>query len=184
MNAGRAQQERGFTLIELLVAVAILALVSIMAVNLLSAGLFQREVLTRHDREARVLARALALLRQDLESAAPIPLENGTVFVVREAEGFAFMRGGIHQVPGLSDAAFLPVRWQVTAQGTLTRTLGSDSDGAGESVLDGVSEIRLMPFGPDTGSADATGALSQMPAGFELTLTQLQHGALRLVVLR
>ena len=49
------RSEQGFTLIELLVAMAILALVSVMAVQSISGALFQRRVMTRVDDDATQL---------------------------------------------------------------------------------------------------------------------------------
>ncbi len=61
MTQRRTQRIAGFTLIELLAAMAILAVVSLMAVQSLSGALMQRTVMTGVDHSAEDLARRAEL---------------------------------------------------------------------------------------------------------------------------
>jgi len=68
MKGQDTKGDRGLTLIELLAAMAILAVVSLMAVQTITGALFQREILERADAQGAQFVRALALLRRDLEA--------------------------------------------------------------------------------------------------------------------
>ncbi|MCB1396381.1 MAG: prepilin-type N-terminal cleavage/methylation domain-containing protein [Rhodobacter sp.] len=179
------RRDRGFTLIELLAGMAILAVVSIMAVQALSGALFQRDVLTRSDDDAAGMVRALALLRHDLEAVVPVPLgeEDGEPTPVIEAgpQGFTLVRAGIGP-----QGTFGRVAWRLSASGVLTRQVWPDPQGAGDpgravTVLEGVSALSLTARGGEMpGEADPL----TLPPGFELVLDQTRLGSLRLVVAR
>lgn len=171
-----SRTNRGFTLLELLVAVSILALVSVMAMNLLSAGLRQRDVLTQHDADARQLTRALALLRQDLEAAVPLPLDaEGAVFL-SEPDAMSLTRGGLSALGDGQPDQFARVTWRLGPQGSLTRQLGQDAPAI--TLLDDVTSLALTARGAPSPSVSA------LPAGFEVTLSHRAHGPLRVVVAR
>lgn len=180
-----SKRDRGFTLIELLAAMAILALVSLMAVQGLGGVLMQRDVVTRVDRRAAELARALALLRHDLEAAAPVALDPERpgdaarpAIMVRN-DGFTMMRAGLATLPGAAPGAFGAVAWTLDPAGTLTRTTaGADVP---MPVLRDVQALSLAALQGDLPSAEDP---TTLPAGFALTLQHARFGTIRLVVAR
>lgn len=179
------RRDRGLTLIELLAGMAILAVVSVMAVQALSGALFQREVLSRVDDEAAQLARALALLRHDLEAVAPVPLgeEAGAPLPAIRVDrtGVALVRAGTGAQGG-----FGRVDWRLRADGVLTRQvwpdpLASGLPGPEVALLTGVGALRLTAQG---GNLPDTDDPLTLPPGFALDLDTARHGTLRLVVAR
>ena len=184
------RSEQGFTLIELLVAMAILALVSVMAVQSLSGALFQRRVMTRVDDDATQLSRALALLRHDLEAIVPLAQRDGAgdalPAVATSTDGFSLMRGGIWALPGEVSDGFARVEWVLETDGSLTRQLrpnGASDDTASPPVvlLDDVSGLTLAPLGGDMPEIEKP---DLMPMGFAVNFTHARYGAIRLVVAR
>lgn len=180
----------GFTLIELLAAMAILAVVSLMAVQSLSGALFQRDILARVDDEAAELARALALLRHDLESVAPVPRRDpdGRLLpaVTAGAQGFSLMRAEGAALPGEITGGFGRVDWVLDAQGRLGRRAVANpsvvaAPGPLVPVLTDVTALSLVAV---NGTMPVETAPTVLPGGFELTLTHGRHGTIRLVVAR
>jgi len=181
---------RGFTLIELLVAMAILAVVSLMAVQSLSGALFQRDILTRIDDDATELARALALLRHDLEAVAPVPRldDDGAQLpsIAAASGGVSLMRAGLGALPGAPSGGFGRVDWELDAAGALTRQVTSDASvepnpSARVTIMTGVSALRLAAL---RGSLPAAETPTELPPGFELILTHQRHGTIRIAVAR
>ncbi|WP_323035468.1 PulJ/GspJ family protein [Pararhodobacter sp.] len=182
------RRNRGFTLIELLVAMAILAVVSLMAVQSLSGALFQREVMTRVDQTAADLARVLALLRHDLEAAAPLAQRDAAGLalpaITVQRNGFSLMRSGVAPMPGGEGGGFGRVDWALAADGTLSRRLTPDTardEAPRVALLTQVSNLSLEALGGAMPTADDP---TLLPRGFAVTVTHAQHGALRLVVAR
>ena len=168
---------RGFTLIELLAAMAILAVVSVMAVQMLGGALRQQAVLERIDTGAAPLIRTLALLRQDLEATLPPPAGTPdlTAGMLLEPDALTLWRGGLADLPGAPSAGVGRVRWAVQ-DGALTRAL---DDAAPRPMLAGVSALALSPLAVPEGADPAVPA-----PGYALTLETAGQGALRLVVAR
>ena len=177
---------RGFTLIELLVAMAILAVVSVMAVQALGGVFHQRTILTRIDDRDAALIRALSLLRQDLEAAVPAPATDGDDLIAGievTSDRLSWRRAGFAEVPGGSRGSYGGVSWTLD-DGTLTR-LSLRTDGDTDPVqqttpmLDGVTGMILTPLGP----RDAEDSHALAP-GYEVILDTETWGPLRLVVAR
>lgn len=175
----RAQPLRnaGFTLLELLIAMALLALVSLMAVQVLSGGLFQRDILARIDNEHTALTQILSLLRQDLEAATPMRLAPGRAAVEATPQSFTLTRAGIVPVGGQTEDQFTRVTWSVDENGRLLRQTGAEGE-AVEMLPAGAMGLSLRGFGGDLTDG------ATLPPGFELVLEHLAHGPLRVVVLR
>jgi general secretion pathway protein J len=180
----------GFTLIELLAAMAILAVVSLMAVQALNGALFQRDILVRVDDEAAELARALALLRHDLEAVAPVPRtgDDGGVLpaVGTGPQGFSLMRAGIASLPGRESGGFGRVDWVLDGRGVLARRMVPNPAQVAEpgplvAVLTEVSAITLAPLG---GTLPDDERPAVLPDGFEVIVTHARHGVIRLVMAR
>ena len=175
---------RGFTLIELMVAMAILAVVSVMAVQALGGVFYQRSILTRIDDRDAALIRALSQLRQDLEAAVPAPEGDGLVAGIEVGAGrLAWWRGGLAEVPGGPSGGYGAVSWTLDA-GRLTRgSLRASSDGRpvprSAVVLLGVTGLSLVALGAGEG-----GDSRDLAPGYEVILDTENWGPLRLVVAR
>jgi general secretion pathway protein J len=180
---------RGLTLIELVAATAIFALVSVMAMQALTGGLIQRAGIERADADQSALMRSLALMRQDLESAVPLPWRpsagaSGPALVISGPSGFSVSRAGVVPLPGQAGDEFARVTWRVDPNAaTLLRQslpLNVPVIPAAPEVLmlDGVTALRLTPRG------DWADAPAGLPAGFEVVVETRHHGTLRVVVAR
>jgi general secretion pathway protein J len=182
MKGQDTKGDRGLTLIELLAAMAILAVVSLMAVQTITGALFQREILERADAQGAQFVRALALLRRDLEAAVPVPLgiaEEGPLPVFEATpDGFTLMRAGLGEGPGTIGR----VDWRVSAGGDLSRriTLAGEA-GPAVTVLSGVRALRIAPL---NGILPNAAEPLTLPGGFELTFEHAGQGSFRLVVAR
>jgi general secretion pathway protein J len=183
---------RGLTLIELVAATAIFALVSVMAMQALNGGLIQRAGIERADTDQAALLRSLALLRQDLEAAVPLPHRPATGQTAPPLEvgvaAFALSRGGVDPLPGQPGDGFARVRWRVDPNAaTLLRQMQPLTAGSGPpppevAMMQGVTSLRLIPRGDwDAGGEGQTPAL---PPGLEVRVETRRHGTLRVVVAR
>lgn len=183
------RRDLGLTLLELVVATAIFALVGMMAVQALGVGLIQRRVIETADTEQAALMRALALLRQDFESAVPVPHHPasgpiGQPFEIRPGTGFALSRAGVAPLPGAAGDGMARIVWRLDANaGRLLRqslplTGSAGSAGPEIAMLDGVTALSIAPRGA------WMGAPAGLPPGFELRLDTRRFGSLRVVVAR
>lgn len=180
--------QRGFTLIELLAAMAILAVVSLMAVQSLSGALFQRDVMTRVDQNAEELARALALLRHDLEAVAPLVQRDDAgqaqpAILVRST-GFSVMRAGISALPGAVSDGFGRVDWELSPQGTLSRRLTPNLGAEVSPLIPILSDVSSLSLEALAGTMPTAEEPTLLPSGFSLRLTHAQYGDLHLVIAR
>jgi len=184
------RRNRGFTLIELLAAMAILAVVSVMAVQALSGAVFQRSVLARVDDDAAALARALALLRHDLEAVAPIPRVDETgarhPAIEATARGLTLVRGGLVALRGELTSGYGVVTWRLAPEGTLSRQIsvdpGLEASAAPEAVI--LTEVLALRLSALQGALPDVQTPDLLPPGFALTLEHARHGTLELVVAR
>lgn len=173
---------RGFTLIELMAAVAILAVVSLMAVQVLGGAIFQRDALLARDDQGAALAMTLALLRRDVESLAPLPpsLEarspEAGVLALPDG-GVAFHRAGI-LLPDAAGTRTAEVRWRLR-DGVLIREVAGVEGGAAteQALLEGVRALSLRAL------ASEPEPLVPAP-GYEVLLETEAFGPIRLVVAR
>lgn len=183
------KRDTGLTLLELVAATAIFALVSLMALQALTGGLIQRQVIETADAEQAALQRTLALLRQDLSAAVPLPWLPGSADQARplarpSGGGFALSRAGLPAGFDPGDPGLARVVWRVDPTGQQLRRqvlplMASASPEPPEhTILDGVSAIRLTPRGAWPEAPEG------LPPGFELELETRRWGLLRLVVAR
>lgn len=171
------RRDRGLSLIELLAAMAILAVVATMGVQMIANGLAQRRVLTQIDERAGALAVTLALLRQDLESAVPVVASAGQPAVAVARDAIAWQRGGLLDDTGAPSPGSAPVRWALNGD-TLTRQLG---DGPAVAMLTEVRSIDLRGLG---GALPRVGEPVALSPGFEAVIDHARLGALSVVVAR
>lgn len=191
----------GFTLIELVAAIAIFALTATMGLQALTMGLRSQSGLDAAAAADAALFRTLALLRQDLAAAVPVPF----LPPFAEAEPawrapaggnrLAVSVAGAARLPGAGEAGLGRVEWRLdVATGILYRrfwpTLAPrEAAAAGPEVamLDGIDAIVLDEFPPGAeprsnpfDAEETPGA--RLPQGFEVRLASRRFGALRLVV--
>lgn len=155
------KRDRGLSLIELVVAMALFALVAVFGTQTLNVTLKNRDAFSAHDTRARDLNLALALLRADLERAAPV-----VFFDADSAPQSALASDGpgrfslsVHALPatdGRSATPFGRVSWRLDpGAGQLMRR--SHSDGIERLVLTGVNELRIRSFHSEHGWVSGIG---------------------------
>ncbi|MEQ9260339.1 MAG: type II secretion system protein GspJ [Roseovarius sp.] len=173
---------RGFTLLELVVSLALFALVSVMSLQVLTGALHQSRVMERADAQAGEVLRALALLRNDLDHAVPLPFQTPIGDVepayLPQTGSLSVSLGGLPRLPrapgesaaeARPDAGFQRVIWRHdAAAGTLTRQVWPVLNprdpaqlGPEEVVLTGVRGLVLEP-GPE--DAAVAGSLPEEEA--------------------
>lgn len=144
------KRDRGLSLIELVVAMALFALVAVLGTQTLNVTLKSRDALSALDNRARDLNVALALLRGDLERAAPV-----VIFQAGAAPKSALASAGVgqvslsvHALPAIDGGVGTPferVSWRLDpGSGQLMRR--SHSTGAERLVLTGVNSLRIRSF--------------------------------------
>lgn len=184
-----APADRGLTLLELVVATAIFALVSLMALQALQGGLIQRRLIESADAEQAALVRTLALLRQDLSAAVPLPWLPGAEDQARPLArlpggGFALSRAGLPAVPDPGDPGLARIVWRIDAAGenlqrqVLPLMAAATPAPPAHVVLEDVTAIRLIPRGAWPEAPEG------LPQGFEVELDTRRWGLLRVVVAR
>ncbi|MBY5974328.1 GspJ family type II secretion system protein [Ferrimonas balearica] len=186
------------SLLELTAAMAIFALIAVMGVQALSASVRVRDRLTAHHYDNWQEAEALALLRRDLESTAPLAfqtpdmLTQPAVLTAADRSGFALSLTGQPTLPGSTETGRVRVEWRFDArEGALYRrswlTLNprnTSARGPDRSVLDGLAGIQFRVltdegWQTDFGNPDVATAL---PLAMEVILERSDGGELRLLV--
>ena len=173
-----ARGDRGATLIELVAVMAIFSVIALIAVQLLSSGLRNRAALEGLDDPAARLSAMAAVLRRDMERAAPVVGPGGApVFAV--TDGGAVLTLAVSGAPGEALRAPEPVTW-VFAPGA-----GSVQRGAGAPLLDGVTgwDLRLLDASDRwVPAAEWRGETPhELPRALELRLEVTGLGPMRLV---
>ncbi|MEL7012343.1 MAG: type II secretion system protein GspJ [Pseudomonadota bacterium] len=207
----RPHAPRGFTLLELVVSLALFALVTVMALQVLSGALHQNRVLERADAQASDVLRAMALLRHDLNHASPKPFQTpiGDIEAayLPGPDSFALSLGGLPRLPTTpgdsaqtptQDAGFQRVIWRHDqTTGTLTRQTWPVLNprdpaqiGPEDVVLTGVRGLTLTP-GPEE-TANTNGSESDvaantrdatgLPGQIVVEIETSQTGTLQIVV--
>ncbi len=116
----RAAQDRGLTLLELVAVLSIFAMVAVMGLQALGGMMRARDRITDADEKAAALSRGLALLRNDLKSAAPRPfwppesIEPEPAFLDQSAEDgiLAFSVSAQPVLPDVQAAGLSRVIWR------------------------------------------------------------------------
>lgn len=164
---------RGLSLIELVVAMALFSLVAVMGMQTLNGTIRTRDALTGRDDRDRALAVTLALLRTDLDRAAPVlfyPPDGPPQSALSLDAGGARM--GLTVSALAPDAApFQRVEWRFDrAAGTLSRAAWpvTEPSQAGlrssdRILLTGVSAFRLRSFRKGQGWIDGIEAGAPVP---------------------
>ncbi|MEO0780598.1 MAG: type II secretion system protein GspJ [Pseudomonadota bacterium] len=206
-----ARAPRGFTLLELVVSLALFALVSVMALQVLSGALHQNRVLERVDDQASAVLRTMALLRLDLNHASPMafqtPIGDFEAAYLPGPDSLALSLGGLPRLPrapgegarsSAQDAGFQRVIWRHDiTENTLTRQVwpvlnprDPDQIGPEEVVLTGVRGLTLTPSLEDLANTGALGNDGDtnardengLPSQITVEIDTVQTGTLQVVV--
>ncbi|WP_298295290.1 type II secretion system protein GspJ [uncultured Litoreibacter sp.] len=194
------RQDAGITLIELVVSMAIFAVIAVMGVQALNGTLRAQTRLEGAAVQTTKLANGLALLRNDLANAVPIPFDDADGSAQSSLEtgvggqSFSISIGGQRNLTSLALPAFHRVTWSVDpTTGVLSRTVWptlSPVNGAQRvspvPVLDGVAQLDMRIFLARQGWQDAVqlqsgGINSELPVAIELTMIVDGIGPVRLV---
>lgn len=151
-------RERGLSLIELVVAMALFSLVAVLGMQTLNVTLKGRDALSVHDDRARELGVALALLRSDLERAAPVLFYQlgSAPLSALSSDGpgqFSMSVFAFPTVDGTQSPPFERVWWRLeTRSGQLFRR-GSTAGAAvvERPILSGVQSLRIRSFHKEQG---------------------------------
>lgn len=202
MSGTIQRRDAGLSLLELVVVLAIFSMVAIMGLGALRGALRTQDGLTRIETHTADLARALTLLRADLEAMVPLSFtppggrpepafqdlgDTGTV---------TFSIGGQAALPDQQLAGLSRVIWRLDpVSGRLTRQLWPvlrPADATAEAVevpiLDNVRDlevrVNLPKAGWITGYGQTGPADLPLPRAVEITLTSVPDGPLRVLVVR
>ncbi len=189
------QTGAGFTLVELVAVLAIFALVALMALQALTGAIYQGRVLERADHTAEELTRALTLLRRDMGAAFPAtfhpPLSDPepALLAIDGSGRFSLSITGNPRLPGDQGAGMARVIWRHDpVANTLTRQVWPVLNpargtlaGPERVILSDVTSLSLTPLG---NWPERTENAASLPEGFDIRLTSIRHGALRVVVAR
>ena len=174
------RREAGFTLLELTAVLAIFSVLAILALNLLSQGMKNRDAISRLDARTADIAGAVAVLRRDLETMAPVADGDDVAFTVgTDLLSFASAAGA---------DALLRVTWRVDAAGTLTRESAAwpAREAVTIPILSDVGGLTVETFDRDWSSAAIwrSDGPADLPRGIAVTLDLSEAGPLRVVVAR
>ena len=191
--------DTGLSLLELTAALAIFALVAVMGLQALGMSMRLQRGLEARDAQTWELGRALALLRHDLDAAAPLGFaepDGGIIPALRFAprqRSFALSLSGQSVLPGTQETGFGRAEWRLDAfTGILYRrywpTLSPFSDksaGPEVKVLSDVQDLTIRAL-TDEGWQDSYGTGdaapgSALPRAVEVLIVTAGHGDLRIV---
>lgn len=184
MSAARTG-DQGLSLLELTAVLAIFSVVAILALQMLSAGLQNRQRLGAASAAAQSVAAFSAVLRRDVEAGAAA----GKAFdVSRNGRSFAMTTSAA----GADPAALEQVTWQFDpATSTLTRSTRAFADTAApvQTVLiEGVTDWRVMAMTEGGGwvAAETWRGLADwdQPAAVSVSLRVDALGDIRVLVAR
>ena len=187
----------GFSLLELVAVLSIFALVALIGVQVLQATIRSSERLSEISDDSADLARAVALLRQDLDAALPMVFTdpNGAdrASLVAAVGEFALTVGGLARLES-NGSGQGRVRWrfdagsgQMLRQVWTTRQPGSPrSVSAPVTVLDNVRSLELASYAVQGGwrpgfSADPR-EITKLPLGLRVRVDHARFGEIVVTV--
>ncbi len=185
----------GFSLLELVAVLSIFALVALIGVQVMQATLRASERLTGISETTGELALGLALLRQDLDAALPMPFtpaNGGTEpALIAAGDGFALTVGGLARLaPGSSGQGRVVWRHDPATGAVLRQVWTTRNPGGGRpaevAVLSDVRGLSVSSFevqgGWRAGFAADPRDTARLPLGLKVRIDHARLGGIDTVV--
>lgn len=185
MSKSRIAKQQGFTLIEIMIAMAIFAMLSLLAYQILSASVKNSEMAQEHTARLNEIQTAFSLLERDLIQILPRQTNTEEAFLSTTETSLRFTTIGSYPaaVP-LSASDLTQVEWAITDH-TLTRSVNALpspplSDASTSSVLNMLTGIRTLHWRfYSTGWTDRWSQTGTFPEAIELVVTLEDMGEIR-----
>ncbi|WP_294606249.1 type II secretion system protein GspJ [uncultured Roseovarius sp.] len=196
--------DRGLTLLELVAVLSIFAMVAVMGLQALGGMMRARDRIADADHKAAALSRGLALLRNDLKSAAPRAFwppegtEPEPAFLDQSAdEGvLVFSTSGQPVLPGVQAAGLSRVIWRHDRKSErlmrqvwpVLRPASEDALAPETEIFDRIAGFRVSAYaGPEEGWVAGWGLPGPLPRlalpeAVEIQFDSDIYGPLRVVV--
>ncbi len=193
----RIPSHQGFTLLEVLIAIAIMALLSLSAYQVLQGLLTSNQIGASHQQKLQALQRTMTRLEQDMTQMVDRttrtegqygeqPLTVGHFLFDSDAQAIELVRLGwsnpLSRLPrsGLQRVIYRLKEGQLQRGSFLYPDPAIGTEPRYQVLLDGVTDLRLRYFADQGWHHDWTG-LSRLPEGIEIVLETRTYGELRRV---
>lgn len=185
MIKSRTTKQQGFTLIEVMIAMAIFAMLSLLAYQILSASVKNSEIAQEHTARLNEIQTAFSLLERDLIQILPRQSNTEEAFLSTTETSLRFTTiGSYGAAEPLSASDLAQVEWSITDH-ALTRSVNpqpspSLSDASTLSALTMLTGVRTLHWRfYSTGWTDRWSEASTFPAAIELVVTLEDMGEIR-----
>ncbi len=185
MSKSRTTKQQGFTLIEVMIAMAIFAMLSLLAYQILSASVKNSEIAQEHTARLNEIQTAFSLLERDLIQILPRQSNTEEAFLSTTETSLRFTTiGSYAAAEPLSASDLAQVEWSITDH-ALTRSVNpqpspSLSDASTLSTLTMLTGVRTLHWRfYSTGWTDRWSQASTFPAAIELIVTLEDMGEIR-----
>jgi general secretion pathway protein J len=185
MSKSRTTKQQGFTLIEVMIAMAIFAMLSLLAYQILSASVKNSEIAQEHTARLNEIQTAFSLLERDLIQILPRQSNAEEAFLSTTETSLRFTTIGSYPAAApLSASDLTQVEWSITDH-TLTRSVNpqpspSLSDASTLPALTMLTGVRTLHWRfYSTGWTDRWSEASTFPAAIELVVTLEDMGEIR-----
>ena len=185
MSKSRTTKQQGFTLIEVMIAMAIFAMLSLLAYQILSASVKNSEIAQEHTARLNEIQTAFSLLERDLIQILPRQSNTEEAFLSTTEASLRFTTiGSYAAAEPLSASDLAQVEWSITDH-ALTRSVNpqpspSLSDASTLSTLTMLTGVRTLHWRfYSTGWTDRWSEASTFPAAIELVVTLEDMGEIR-----
>ncbi|MGG5219034.1 MULTISPECIES: type II secretion system minor pseudopilin GspJ [Rahnella] len=185
MSKSRTTKQQGFTLIEVMIAMAIFAMLSLLAYQILSASVKNSEIAQEHTARLNEIQTAFSLLERDLIQILPRQSNTEEAFLSTTETSLRFTTiGSYGAAEPLSASDLAQVEWSITDH-ALTRSVSpqpspSLSDASTLSALTMLTGVRTLHWRfYSTGWTDRWSEASTFPAAIELVVTLEDMGEIR-----
>ncbi|WP_112288127.1 type II secretion system minor pseudopilin GspJ [Rahnella sp. AN3-3W3] len=185
MSKSRTTKQQGFTLIEVMIAMAIFAMLSLLAYQILSASVKNSEIAQEHTARLNEIQTAFSLLERDLIQILPRQSNTEEAFLSTTETSLRFTTiGSYAAAEPLSASDLAQVEWSITDH-ALTRSVNpqpspSLSDASTLSTLTMLTGVRTLHWRfYSTGWTDRWSEASTFPAAIELVVTLEDMGEIR-----
>lgn len=185
MSKSRTTKQQGFTLIEVMIAMAIFAMLSLLAYQILSASVKNSEIAQEHTARLNEIQTAFSLLERDLIQILPRQSNTEEAFLSTTETSLRFTTiGSYAAAEPLSASDLAQVEWSITDH-ALTRSVNpqpspSLSDASTLSTLTMLTGVHTLHWRfYSTGWTDRWSQASTFPAAIELIVTLEDMGEIR-----